>query len=93
MACTLHQIWQLFRYRNTFRVSIFITVVITSQERDLFLVGQYVGMSILQGCGGFPFLSDGVFKYLTTGEALGVNVKNGDIVDGTVRFVINKVIY
>ena len=61
------------------------------QSRDLFRLGQYVSMSIVQGCGGFPFLSEGVYKYLSTGIALGMSVKNEDIMDCTVRFVIKKV--
>lgn len=49
-------------------------------------------MSIAQGAGGFPFLSESVFKYLTTGVALGVTIENTDINDSMLRFVVNKVI-
>ena len=61
------------------------------QARDLFNLGQCVAMSIVQGCGGFPFLSEGVYKYFTTGEGLGIAVNNGDVLDSILRFVLNKV--
>ena len=48
-------------------------------------------MSIIQGGGGFPFLSESVYKYFTTGVCLGIEVENDDIADGTLRFVVSKV--
>ena len=58
------------------------------QEGDLFILGQYVAISIVQGAGGFPFLSETVYKYLTTGVALGVAVEIVDIIDLTLCFVV-----
>ena len=61
------------------------------QEGDLFILGQYVAMSIIQGAGGFPFLAESVYKYLTSGVALGITVENADIADSTLHFVVTKV--
>lgn len=68
-------------------------ICVYPQARDLFYLGQYVAMSIVQGCSGFPFLSEGVYKYFTSGEGLGIVVKNEDVVDYTLRFILNKVLY
>ena len=62
------------------------------QEGDLFALGQYVAISNVQGAGGFPFLSESVYNYFTAGVALGIAVENLDIIVGTLRFVVNKVI-
>lgn len=48
-------------------------------------------MSIVQGCGGFPFLSEGTYKYLSSGEGLGIVMNDEDVVDYTLRFILNKV--
>lgn len=74
------------------RTNVFYLQIFCLQDGDLFILGQYVAMSIAQGAGGFPFLSESVFKYLTTGVALGVTIENTDINDGMLRFVVNKVI-
>ena len=71
-------------------VSLYMCIIIT-QNQDLFKLGQYVGMSILQGGSGFPFLSDSVYKYLSTGVGLSISVVTEEIGDVTLRFIINKV--
>ena len=47
-----------------------------------------MAMSIVQGAGSFPFLSE---RYLTTGVAVGIAVEDVDVADNTLRFVVTKV--
>ena len=48
-------------------------------------------MSIIQGGGGFPFLSESVYKYFTDKMCLDIQVESKEIGDGTLRFVVSKV--
>ena len=48
-------------------------------------------MSILQGGGGFPFLSDAVYDYLSNGDVFGISVRTEDVSDATLHFVVEKV--
>ena len=54
--------------------------------------GQYIAMSIAQGGGGFPFLSEAVFFYMTTEECDGKYIKSDQLPNSTFDFVVNKVI-
>ena len=36
-------------------------------------------MSIVQGVGSFPFLSESVYRYITTGVAMGIAVEDVDV--------------
>ena len=70
---------------------IHVHVHYTPQSRDLFYLGQYEAMSILQGGGGFPFLAEAVYEYLSTQKCLGVSIAAEDMPNATLRFVIQKV--
>ena len=52
-----------------------------------------MAMSIVQGVGSFPFLSESVYRYLTTGVAVGIAVEDVDVADNTLRFVVISIIY
>ena len=49
-------------------------------------------MSIIQGGGsGFPFLAPPVYEYLVSGKCTGITVRNADVPDRLLQFVLSKV--
>ena len=54
-------------------------------------VGRYIGMSIIQGGSGFPFLAPPVFEYLVSGKCVGMEIEDQNIPDETLQFVAKKV--
>ncbi len=62
-----------------------------TQGRDLYNLGRYIGMSIIQGGSGLPCLADPVYDYFCTGKSTDVKIANKDIPENVLSFVVNKV--
>lgn len=61
------------------------------QARDLYYVGVYTAMSILQGGNGLPCLDECVYNYLCGGGSTGISVSPDRVPDQTLRFAMEKV--
>ena len=64
------------------------------QANEYYKLGMYTVMSILQGGCGLPCLTEPFFKYLISGEYVGVSeyVKSGDLADmPRLQTIVNKV--
>ena len=54
-------------------------------------MGQYCGMSAVQGGPGFPFFSPVVFQYLTTGQCFDLKLTDDAIPDPEIRNLVSRV--
>lgn len=58
------------------------------------ILGQFAGMSAVQGGTGFPFFSSEVYNYFATGEINNINVAKDEIQpDPEVRQLVSEVCY
>ncbi len=73
----------------------FICTLLFSQtlnDIDLYNLGRYTAVSIIQGGSGLPCLAEYVYNYLCTGKCTSTAVCDTDIADPALLFVLDKVI-
>ena len=46
-------------------------IIYTFQHRDLYLLGQFTALSIVEGCCGLPLFSEALYEYLCKGQYVG----------------------
>lgn len=61
------------------------------QRNELYHLGQYIAMSIVQGGCGLPCLADPVYEYICSGKCTYLDVDNEEIPDSKLKFVVQKV--